>query len=80
MQTATIDELHNQKHLLMRLKGLIKLCYVWMIELLHNLHFTLDALPPVGFQELELFINFDRYLLVQGFVQTKPHHSVSTLA
>ena len=42
MQAASIDKLHNEEHLLMGLKSLIKLRNVGMIQAFHNFHLTFD--------------------------------------
>jgi len=47
VKAASVHVLHKDKHLLMRLKSLIKLPNVWMIQLFHDLHFTLYRLPAV---------------------------------
>ena len=80
MQTATIDELHNQENLLMGLKGFVKLSNVGVVQLLHNLHFSLDTLSPVGLHQFDLLVYFDSDLLVEHLVETEAHHSVSSLA
>ena len=47
MQATSIDELHDQEHLLMTLKGLIQLRNVNMIEFLHDFHLSLNTFPPI---------------------------------
>lgn len=49
VQTASIDELHDQKNLLVRLKCLVQLCDVRMIQLFHNFHLAFDAFPAIRF-------------------------------
>ena len=80
MQAATVDKLHDQKDLLVRLKGFVELGNVLMIELLHDFHFSLDALSSVGLHQLDLLVDLDGDLLIQHFVETKADNSVSSLA
>ena len=47
VQTASIDEFHDEENLLRRLKYLEKLCNMLMVKLLHDFHFTFDTFPPV---------------------------------
>ena len=47
VQTASIDEFHDEENLLGRLKYLEKLCNMLMVKLLHDFHFTFDTFPPV---------------------------------
>jgi hypothetical protein len=52
MQAATVDIFHDQEDLLGRFKCLVELRDVGMVQLLHNLHLPLDALLPVGLDQL----------------------------
>ena len=49
METTSIDEFHDQEDLLVRFEGLVELGDVRVVQLLHDLHFTFDALAPIGF-------------------------------
>ena len=64
MQAAAVHILHNQKNLLRRFKSLVELRDVGVVKFLHDFHFSLDALFPVGLDQLNLFVYFDSDLLV----------------
>ena len=64
MQAAAVHILHNQKNLLRRFKSLVELRDVGVVKFLHDFHFPLDALFPVGLDQLNLFVYFDSDLLV----------------
>ena len=50
MQRAAIDIFHNQEDLFVRFKSFIKLGQAFMINLLHDFDFSLDALSSVGLE------------------------------
>ena len=68
VETATVDEFHDQEDLLVRFEGLVELGDVRVVQLLHDLHFTFDALAPIGFHQLELLVYLDSNLLIEHFM------------
>ena len=80
VQAATVDVLHYQEHLLVRLEGFVELRDVRVIEPLHDLHLALDRLAPVGLHQLDLLVDLDGDLLVEHLVQPESHHCVRALA
>jgi len=64
MQRPSVDILHNEENLLVRLEGFVQLCEAFMVDFLHNLDFSLDALAAVGFEQLELIVDLHCDLLV----------------
>ena len=50
VQTPSVDVLHDQEDLLVRFKRLVQLGDVLMLELLHDLHLSLDTLSSVRFK------------------------------
>lgn len=79
MQTASINELHNEENLLVGLEDFIELGNMLMVQFLHNLHFSLHTLPPVWFHQFGLLVNFDGNLLIQLTVEPEADNSVGTL-
>ena len=65
MKAATIHELHDEEDLLVRLKYLVKLGDVLLIELLHDLHLSLDRFATIRLHQLGLLVDFHSNLLVQ---------------
>ena len=79
VEAASVDELHYQEDLLVRFESLVELGDVRMVQLLHDLHFALDALAPIGFHQLELLVYFDSNLLIEHFVEAEAYDGVGTL-
>ena len=79
MQRATVDVLHDQEDLLVRLESLVQLREAVMVDFLHDFDLSLHALAPVGLKQLELFVYLDSDLLVQNLVQSNSHHSIRSL-
>ena len=51
-----------------------------MVQLFHDFHLTFDTFATVRFHELDLFIDFDSYLLVEHLVKAETNDSIGTLA
>ena len=79
VQAAAVHELHDEEDLLVRLEHLVQLRDVLVVQLLHNLHLSLDAFASVGFHQFCLLIDLDGDLLVERAVQAQTYHSVGTL-
>lgn len=80
VQTATVDVLHDEEDLFVALKDFEELGDVLMVQLLHDLHLSLDRLASVGLHELCLLVDLDGNLLIEQAVQAKADYCVSTLA
>lgn len=80
VQTAAIDELHNEEDLLVRLESFVQLRDVRMVQLFHYFHLSLHALPPVRLHEFDLFVDLDGDLLVEHLVETESHDCVGSLS
>lgn len=50
VQRATVDVLHDQEHLLVRLESFVQLGQTIVIDFLHDFNFSLHALSPVGLE------------------------------
>ena len=79
VQAAAVDELHDEEDLLVRLKHLVQLRNVLVVQLLHNLHLALDTFASVGLHQFCLLVDLDSDFLVERAVQAQTHHSVGTL-
>lgn len=64
----------------MALKDFEELGDVLMVQLLHDLHLSLDRLASVGLHELCLLVDLDGNLLIKQAVQAKADYCVCTLA
>jgi len=80
VQTSTVDEFHYQEDLLVRFKCFVKLSYVGMVKFFHDFHLTLDTFATIRFHELDLFIDFYSYLLVEHLVESETNNGIGTLA
>ena len=64
MQTATIDEFHDEEDLLVRFEHLIKFSNVLVVKLLHDFHLAFHTFSPIRLNQFCLFVYLDSYLLV----------------
>ena len=65
MQAASIDILHHEEDLFMALEHLKKLRDVLMVQLLHNLHLSLNRLTSIRLHQLSLLVDLDSNFLVE---------------
>mgnify|MGYP006110234909 CR=1 FL=1 len=79
VQRAAIDVFHYQEDLLVRLERLIELREALMIDLLHDLYFSLHTFPPIWLQQFEFLVNLDSNLLIEYLVEADSHDRVRTL-
>lgn len=80
VQRAAVDVFHDQEDLLVRLECLVELREALMINLLHDLYFSLDTFPSIWLQQFEFLVNFDSNLLVEYLVQANSNDGISTLS
>lgn len=79
METSPVHKLHDEEHLLVRLKSFVKFRNVRMVEFLHDFHLTLDALATIRLHQLDFFVDFDSNLLVEHLVETESDDSIGSL-
>lgn len=79
MKRATRHKLHDEKDLLVRIKGLIELRYVLVIEFFHYLDFSFDPLLAIGLKQFELLVYFGSYSPSCLLMQAHPHHCIGAL-
>lgn len=80
MEGASVDVLHDQEHLLVRLECLVEFGQAVVVDLLHDFYFPFYTFPAVRLKQLELVVNLDCNFLVQQLVQADSDNGVCTLA
>lgn len=80
VQRAAVDVFHDQEDLLVRLECLVELRKALMINLLHDLYFSLHTFPPIWLQQFEFLVNFDSNLLIEYLVEANSNDGVRALS
>lgn len=70
MQTSSIYILHYDEDLLVGFERFIEFGNIWMVELLHDFHFSFDRFTSIRFEKLDFLVDFDSYFLIQNFMKT----------
>ena len=79
VQAASVDILHHEENLLVAFEYLKQLCNVLMVQLLHDLHLSLDRLASIWLHKLCFLVDLDSDLLIEEPMKSKTHYGVCTL-